>query len=150
MKIEAAYLNHIALISEAHNHKIEQTLKGDHVLKNTWLCAAAHFWKQLQLVLAIDSDVGRTVRLKEIGKEIENATTSQIVIEFQKTCFPDVPVKIIGATWEYSGRTMLDIATPILQLNPGNERKYLWREVDKELLKLKTLWMIPPGDLTDN
>jgi hypothetical protein len=150
MGIETAYLKHVALIALAHDNKLEQTPKGDYVFKNTWLCAAAHFWKQLQLVLAIDSEDGRAICLKEIGEEIENASTSQMVNEFHKTCFPDIPVGIISATWRYSGQAMVAIAIPILRLPPSKKRKILWQTVDQELLKLKTLWMIPPGAVTNN
>jgi hypothetical protein len=148
--IESAYLEHIALIAEAHNHKLKQSSKGEHVQKNTWLCASAHFWKQLRLVLAIDSEDGRAARLKEIRKEIENPGASQAMMEFHRTCFPDIPASIIAATWEYAGRAMSELAVPMLQLPSGKKREDLWREIDRELLKLKTLWMIPPGDKANN
>ena len=141
--IEAAYLKHIALIAEAHNYELKQTFKGEHFQKNTWLCSAAHFWKQLQLVLRIESDDGRVARLKEILEEIENPHPSQVVMEFHQDCFPDIPVSILDATWKYSGRAMVEIAEPLLQLPPGKKRQTLWRDVDRELLKLKILWMNP-------
>ena len=150
ISIEREYIEYMNLMAKVQKHDLELSPKGDHVFKNTWLCAAAHFWSQLKQVLAIDSEAERAVCIKKIGQEIENSGASQKLQEFHKTCFPDVPVSFLAATWTCSGRAMAGIGLPILQLPPSKKRKMLWRGVDLELLKLKTLWMVPIGDPNDN
>jgi hypothetical protein len=150
ISIERAYIEYMDLMAKVQKHDLELSPKGDHVFKNTWLCAAAHFWSQFQQVLAIDSEESRAVRMKEIGHEIENAGGSKKFQEFHKICFPDVPVKFLAATWTCSGRAIAKIGLPVLKLPPSKRRTMLWRGIDLELIKLKTLWMVPIGDPNHN
>lgn len=148
--IEGSYVEYMALMEKVQKYDLELSPKGDHVFKNTWLCATAFFWSRLKGLLLIDTDEQRNIVAAEINDEIENAKESNKFREFHSTCFPDMPIGFLTATWICSGRAIRDIGTPILSLPPSKRRAMLIKGLDWELEKLRALWMIPIVDPRDN
>ena len=73
-----------------------------------------------------------------------------MLIRFHKTCFPNLPIQMLDATWKCCGNDMTEIAVSLLALPPGKDRESEWAKLDHEMLQLKTLWMIPPTDFSAN
>lgn len=148
--IEKKYHHFLEEMIEMYGGEIRPTLKGEHVQRNTWLCASAHFWKEICSILMLDSEEERDKRAQDIREEIDNSEKSNLLKQFHQTCFPNIPIQLIAVIWMCAGRAMIQIGVPIVSLPPGKEREARSRAVDNELLKLKTLWMSPPSDQSSN
>jgi hypothetical protein len=148
--IEAAYHEYIKLISEAYGNKFKQTKKGEQLQKKTWLASAAYHWTELRRTRLIDSDDGRVSKLKAIDGEINSKEPPKIVVMFHRAFFSDSPIVAVDHTWKYSGRMMLKIAIPVLEMPPGQSRQDRCNEITREIQRLETLWMFPLKDPTVN
>jgi hypothetical protein len=148
--IESAYLEHIKLMAQVHEHNMVLSSKGDHVFKNTWLCASTYFWNEFKRVIALDEEDERIALMNEIGKELKDNGSSGKFKEFHGLCFPEIPAGMLAATWICAGRAKTEIGLPILKLPPSKRRTMLWKGLELELVKLKTLWMVPIRDPGNN
>jgi hypothetical protein len=148
--IETAYITFIAIINETTGERIEQSSHGDRVLKKTWLYSSEHFWQLMQQLLSMKTDSERNVKAEKIREEIDHPEVSELVREFHKTNFPDVPIRLIHLTWQNAGKSMTHNAALIFKLSPGKEKTSRRNAIDNEFLKLKTQWVDQPNDPANN
>jgi hypothetical protein len=148
--IKTAYIRFIAIINETTGELIEQSSHGDRVLKKTWLYSSEHFWQLMQQLLLMKTDSERNIKAEEIREEIKHPVVSELVQEFHKTNFPDVPIRLINVTWQNAGKSMTHNAALIFKLSPGKEKTSRWNAIDNEFLKLKTQWVDQSNDSANN
>jgi len=99
--IESAYQEFIDQVATVFEHKPQFSRSGDHVTRNTWLCAAAYVWSRMKRLLLVETEKERNALAYGIKEDIEIPKNPKHFRSFT----PRVSLKCRNLIWPSRGQS---------------------------------------------